>query len=298
MTTIKSILDYLSEQGVDFSFQGNPERSIEGFSSIENYADGTVSWLKNQSCIPENTVTRKGLVFLPYDLEINFENKVITAQPRDAFFSVLNNFFSKSHPTSFIGNNNYISDHVMIEQDVYIGHNCVIDGDITVGEGTIIHSNVTIINEVLLGKRCVIDSGTVIGEDGFSYYESDSGDKTMISHHGRVIIGNDVFIGPNTVIDRGVIEDTVVSNGCKIDGQCFIAHNCNLSKNVTLIAGSKLYGSVNVGAGAYIASAIVRNHIKIGENARVGMGSVVTRDIPNGVTVLGNPAKIYPKERD
>ena len=54
---------------------------------------------------------------------------------------------------------------------------------------------------------------------------------------------------------------------------------------------SQLFGSVNIGENAYVTSSVVRNQCKIGNNAVVGMGSVVTKDVENGITVIGVPAK-------
>jgi len=49
--------------------------------------------------------------------------------------------------------------------------------------------------------------------------------------------------------------------------------------------------------GASIGSGVtLMGGITIGENAIIGAGSVVTRDVPAGVTVVGNPARILPRK--
>ena len=118
--------------------------------------------------------------------------------------------------------------------------------------------------------------------------------KTMVRHFGGVSIGDEVMIGANTCIARGTIDDTSIGNGSKIDTLCHIAHNVTIGKNVTLIAGSIIYGSVTLGDNSYIATGIVKNQHKIEKNAFVGMGSVVVKDVPDGATVYGVPAR----ERD
>ena len=55
-------------------------------------------------------------------------------------------------------------------------------------------------------------------------------------------------------------------------------------------------GSVHVGENAYIAGDIIRNQCTIGENAFVGLGAVVVKDVPADITVIGNPAKPYNKK--
>jgi acetyltransferase-like isoleucine patch superfamily enzyme len=58
-----------------------------------------------------------------------------------------------------------------------------------------------------------------------------------------------------------------------------------------------LAGEVTVNAGAFIGTgAVVLPRIRIGQGAIVGAGAVVTRDVPVGVTVVGNPARVYLKK--
>jgi len=47
-----------------------------------------------------------------------------------------------------------------------------------------------------------------------------------------------------------------------------------------------------VGAGSYVgARAVIRQQLRVGAGALVGMGAVVVRDVPDGATVVGNPAR-------
>jgi len=53
-----------------------------------------------------------------------------------------------------------------------------------------------------------------------------------------------------------------------------------------------LGGSVTIGDGSWIAPcACIREGIRIGARSLVGLGAVVTRDVPDDTTVLGNPAR-------
>ena len=61
---------------------------------------------------------------------------------------------------------------------------------------------------------------------------------------------------------------------------CSVMPNANISGNVTIRSGTF------VGSGANILQGL-----KIGSDATVGMGSVVLRDVPDGCTVVGNPAQ-------
>jgi acetyltransferase-like isoleucine patch superfamily enzyme len=61
---------------------------------------------------------------------------------------------------------------------------------------------------------------------------------------------------------------------------------------VTLAGRAALSGSVHVGRCAYLgAGSLVRQGLKIGDAAVVGMGAVVLTDVPPGETWAGNPAR-------
>ncbi|MCW8842932.1 MAG: acetyltransferase [Rhodobacteraceae bacterium] len=77
----------------------------------------------------------------------------------------------------------------------------------------------------------------------------------------------------------------------------YIAHDCVIGDFVTFAPGVKCNGNVHIEDHAYIGTgAILRQGtsekpLTIGAGATVGMGAVVTRDVPPGMTVVGNPAK-------
>lgn len=70
-----------------------------------------------------------------------------------------------------------------------------------------------------------------------------------------------------------------------------VGHDCEIGDYVTLSPGAMLMGDCRIGDGAYIgAGAILREKISVGAWATVGAGAVVVKDVPPGVTVVGNPA--------
>lgn len=293
--TINEILDFLKAENIPCQFYGDETIEITGFSSLKNYKANTVTWAKNTRAY-QYDFSEKLLVIVQEGLEISAKNIIVSGQSRLAFFSLIEYMADTTEKKKIlcegIGTGTVIGDQVRLGKNVVIGCNCTIDGDIFIGDSTRIWHNVTIINNVLIGEDCEIQSGCVIGHDGFAWNENARHEKTMIKHFGGVEIGDDVYIGPNCIVDRGEIDNTLIKSGAKLDADCFIAHNAVVGKNAILITGCRLYGSSELGDNAYLASAMIRNQCKVGKNAFIGMGAVVTQDIPADVVAVGVPARV------
>lgn len=71
-----------------------------------------------------------------------------------------------------------------------------------------------------------------------------------------------------------------------------VGHDCVVGDFVTVMPLAAVSGNVRIGDGATIgAGAVVRQGQVIGAGAYVGAGAVVVDDVPDGVTVVGNPAR-------
>ncbi len=167
-----------------------------------------------------------------------------------------------------------------------------------VGEGTFVHPSAVVMGCVTIGRDCVVGPNVVLGWDGFGYEKDDEGEWRFREHPFGVVIGDNVSIGAGTVIDRGRYRDTVIGAGTKIDANVFIAHNCLVGERCLVIANSQISGSCEIGDGCHIGpAAMLTDHVKVGAGGRCGLGSVVIRDVPAGVTVVGNPAKDIEERR-
>lgn len=215
---------------------------------------------------------------------------ILVDNPRLAFMRVISNFFLPQgqpsiHPSAIISPNAEIGENVSIGAQCYIG-NAII------GSGTILSEGVIILDGTKIGRNVRIAPGSVIGSDGFGYERNENGELEKFPHIGGVVIEDFVEIGSNTCIDRGTLDDTRIRARAKIDNLVHIAHNVDVGEDVAVIALSIVGGGSRIGKKSWVApSAVIRNQLSIGENATVGLGAVVTKDVAASATVLGNPAR-------
>lgn len=215
---------------------------------------------------------------------------LVTENPKLLFLRIVNVLRKRSiqpgiHPTAII------SDKAKISPSAFIGPYCVIE-EAEIGNHSIIYSHTLIKENTVIGKGVIIQSNVTIGSDGYGYSRNVQNELERFPHISGVIIEDDVEIGSNTCIDRGSLGNTKIKKGCKIDNLVHIAHNVEIGENTAVIANSLIGGSTIIGNNCWIApSATIRDALNIGNKVTIGMGAVVTKDVPDNDTWTGNPAK-------
>lgn len=134
----------------------------------------------------------------------------------------------------------------------------------SIGAGTKIWQYVVVLKNAVIGEDCNICS--------------------------HCLIENDVVIGDRVTIKCGV----QIWDGLRIENDVFIGPNATFtndpyprSKQEFVLLQTIIKKGATIGA-----NVTVLPDITIGENAMVGAGSVVTKDVPPNVLVVGNPARI------
>ena len=152
-----------------------------------------------------------------------------------------------------------------------------------IGDGTIVSTGAVVFAGSTVGARVVLGDSSCVRE--------------------RVTIGDDVVLGRGSLIEN----DTTVGAMTKIQAEAYITAYSTLEEHVfiapcvvtsndnfmgrtdrrrDLIKGPTIRRGARVGAGAVLCPAV-----EIGEEAFVGAGAIVTKDVPAKTLVVGNPAR-------
>ena len=270
----------------------DPEAAIEGFSPLSETREGTLTWSRSPDL--DFSTLRAAAVIAPAEAAPTGAGEVAVLpveEPRLAFALALREYGARprpsgTEPTAAIGEGCEIGD------GAYVGHHAVVGDGVAIGPRTLISDQVSIRSGTRIGADCTIHPGVVIGTDGFGYERGSDGEWVKLEHLGGVAIGDDVEIGANTCIDRGVLGDTVIRDGAKIDNLCHIAHNVEVGERAMVIALSMIGGSAKLGEESWIApAATVKNGIEIGPRSLLGLGAVVLEDVAADEVVAGVPAR-------
>lgn len=294
---LKEIIDFL---GTDIiQLYGNIENIyIKHLKPSESVDEDTLDWVNsikfNKQYIAENSKARVILADkeLVYSEVIQKQNKIliIVSNPKLCLLKIGNHFFKEKleaqiHPTA------YIHPQSKHGGTFYVGANASI-GACTIGNNVTIYPNVVINDNVTIGNQVIIKPGAILGFDGFGYEWDDFNNLVKFPQLGKLIIHDNVEIGSNTCIDKGSLSDTIIGVNTKINNLCHIAHNVVIGKNVIITAHVNISGSTIIEDDVWIAPNVsLKGQQKIGKGATIGMGAVVTKDVPAGEIWIGNPAK-------
>jgi acetyltransferase-like isoleucine patch superfamily enzyme len=154
----------------------------------------------------------------------------------------------------------------------------------TIGDGTIVSTGAVVFAGTRLGARVIV------------------GDQACVRE--RVEVGDDVVIGRGVLVEN----DTTIGALTKIQAEAYITAYSTLEEQVfvapcvvttnddfmgrterrhALIKGPTIRRGARVGGGAVLCPGVV-----IGEEAFVGAGAVVTKDVDPHMLVVGNPARV------
>lgn len=219
------------------------------------------------------------------------------------------------------GKNVVLGRHVVLEPGVVLGDN------VTIGDFVIIKAGTRIGNGVQIGDLCVLGKGPFhnrkmalrpaqdlppleigdnvkVGTSVIVYRGTFIGEDVLIGDHASIrekvevgrssIIGRNVVVEPRTKIGAQVTIQTssYITSDMIIEDGVFIGPCCSTSNDKYMGMGNYKHQGPWIKRGARIGNnATLLPGIVIGEQAVVGAGAVITKDVPAGETVVGNPGR-------
>jgi UDP-3-O-[3-hydroxymyristoyl] glucosamine N-acyltransferase len=169
------------------------------------------------------------------------------------------------------------------------------EASVAIGEGVTIYPNVVIYQDTTIGDGVVIHANSVLGFPGFGpVWDEHAAEWVMFPQMARLIIEDNVEIGACTTVQRGALQDTVIGRGCRISDHVRIGHGVTIGRDTVVTCCTEISGSVHIGERVWIGpQTSIRESLTIGDRAVIGIGSNLTRDVPAGTTVVGNPARPF-----
>ena len=121
-----------------------------------------------------------------------------------------------------------------------------------------------------------------------------SGRALVTVRHPHASIAADASTGEGTMISAGAIVVTAAQIGRSaiLNTGCTIDHHCRIGDFVHVAPGVHIGGEVSIGDLTLVGiGASVAPRCRIGAGCTIGAGAVVIRDVPDGITVVGVPAR-------
>ena len=120
----------------------------------------------------------------------------------------------------------------------------------------------------------------------------------------NIVVLEDVKMGEGSILCSFVTltSDITIGKSFQANIYSYVAHDCVIGDYVTFAPAVKCNGNVHIGDHAYIGTGAIIHQgkpnrpLKIGKGAVVAAGAVVTKSVPDGMTVFGNPAIEFTKE--
>jgi sugar O-acyltransferase (sialic acid O-acetyltransferase NeuD family) len=115
--------------------------------------------------------------------------------------------------------------------------------------------------------------------------------------HPTAWVSPSAQLGPGSVVfsQVAVQAQATMGTGTILNTSCSVDHDAQLADGVHICPGARLAGAVQVGERSWIGiGAAVIQQVRIGADVTIGAGAAVVRDLPDGVTAVGVPARVLP----
>lgn len=285
------VLDLVSRKGYEYSCYGERDIWVDNYCTPERSNNRSIMWAKNADALSaiERNKPIGSIVIACEGMKLDLPacGIICCKDPKRVFFNVLDEFWG-NNPAPGFGESSIVCT-ARIGNNVSIGEHCYISPDVEIGNNVIVGNNVTILNHCRINDGCYIHSSVTIGDDGMGMMVGEDGIPNKINQYGGVELGKNVEVYTGAIIMRGAIDDTVIGDNCKIGSRVTVGHNVRIGNNTMIMGSTTICGSVRIADHVYIGTgSILKNQIKVGSGAFIGMGVVADSDIEDGVAVVNS----------
>lgn len=177
-----------------------------------------------------------------------------------------------------------------------IGAECDIHPTAVIGDGVTIGNRVSIgpfavlTGPLEIGDDCWIGASVTLGQPPEWIGKIHPPNWRAASPHLPIFIGARSTIREHSTVHHGGERPTIIGAGAFIMNRASIGHDVQIGPGCTIAPSTTFGGHTTLGEGVNLGiNTVIHQRRVIGSKAMVGMGSVVTKDIPPFATVFGNP---------
>jgi UDP-3-O-[3-hydroxymyristoyl] glucosamine N-acyltransferase len=301
------LADLAADLGADVVGDGNHE--VNGIRPLDTAAGEHLSFLHNPKYAEEARTSAAGAILVADPKTLPGRNLLVCPEPYLALAHALEIFHPVVPPEPGVHPSAVVADDVAVGKGAsvgplasvaagatigdrtVIGAGCVLGHGVAVGTDCILHPRVVVEDRCQIGDRCIVHSGSVIGADGFGFATVD-GNHHKVPQVGIAVLEDDVELGANVCIDRAALGETRIGRGTKVDNLVQIAHNVQIGEHCLVVAQVGISGSCRIGHHTVFAGQSgCSGHLTIGSGVVLSARAVAIKDVPDGVTLSGYPAR-------
>jgi UDP-3-O-[3-hydroxymyristoyl] glucosamine N-acyltransferase len=302
-----SLAELAERLGADVVGDGGHE--VVGVRSLDEAGAEHLSFLHNPKYVDEARSSMAGAILVADADALPDRNVLVCQEPYLAMARALELFYPAVRPEAGVHPSAVVADDASLAQGVSIGPlavvgagaqignnsvvgaGCVLGRGVMVGADCLLHPRVVVEDGCRIGDRCIIHSGTVLGADGFGFATVE-GVHHKVPQVGVVVLEDDVELGANVCIDRAALGETRIGRGTKVDNLVQVAHNVKVGEHCLLVAQVGISGSTTIGHHTVFAGQSgCSGHLKIGSGVVLAARAAAFKDVPDGETVAGAPAR-------
>ena len=293
-----NLSDLVSRHGGKAEGDGLESVVVSGVATLEDAGPGDLSFFSDVGYRKQLEATSAGVVALRQQhADLRSKPRIIVeGSPRDYVARLVDECCEGRTWPAGIFAGAIVDDEATAAASAHVGSGAVIAAGARLGERTSVLARAVVTEGCSVGDDCLLHEGCVIGSEGFGFYGTGP-DRRRFKHQGSVVIGDRVEIGANSCVDRGVLGDTVIGSGTKVDNLVQVGHNVRIGEDCVICGCVAIGGSVVIGDGCVIGGgSLIKDHVRVADGVSLMGGTNVVSDIDKPGGIYGSAIPHMPRK--